>query len=98
MWDRIDREALAELCPEIKAILEAECGAGNYMDSACRVGDPCVWPKPGAIEVHLNKKFLTNPSPLLPHVNSGGPDYQCGIGYFYQCELHDDLIMEPARP
>ena len=98
MWNPIDREALAKLCPEISAIVKAECAAGNYMESACQAGETSGWPKPGSIEVHMNKKFLTNLSPLPAHVKFAGADYQCGIGNHYQCELHDDIIMEPARP
>jgi hypothetical protein len=98
MSDFIDRQALAELCPEIDAILEAECRAGNYMDSACRVGDPSVWPKPGSIEVHMHKKFLTDRAEIPAHVKFGSADYQCGIGDHYQCELHDHIIMSPPRP
>lgn len=84
---------MAELCPEIRAVLDAELDAGNRINSVHRT-EASLWPKPGSILVYLESEFFTTSSSLPAGVKSGGPDFQCGIGHFYQCELHEHVLME----
>src|SRR5688572_19474632 len=93
MDTEIEEQALADLCPEIRAILDAELDAGNHINRVHRTVQS-FWPEPGSSVVYLEGEFFTTSSSLPAVVKSGGPDFQCGIGYFYQCELHDHVPME----
>jgi hypothetical protein len=63
MIEEIDPNAIAALCPELRAILDAELAAGNAVAEASRgIG------KPTAVHVALRRPFLTTPSPLPPGV------------------------------
>jgi hypothetical protein len=56
---KIDQDALAALCPELRAILDAELAAGNTIAAASRgVG------KPTAVHVALHQRFRTQHASL----------------------------------
>ena len=60
MIEEIDQAALAALCPELRAILDAELAAGNTISEASRGAG-----KPNAVYVALRRPFLTR-QPSLP--------------------------------
>jgi hypothetical protein len=60
MIEEIDQDALAALCPELRAILDAELAAGNMISEASRGAG-----KPNAVYVALRRPFLTQ-QPYLP--------------------------------
>jgi hypothetical protein len=64
MIEEFDQDALAALCPEFRAILDAELAAGNTIAAASRgVG------KPSAVHVSLRRPFLTRQPSLPPGVS-----------------------------
>jgi hypothetical protein len=89
-------QAFAELCPEINDLLDVEINAGNKINGIYRAEqeEMAGWLKPGTIMVYMEYKFLTSSSSLPANVTPGGPDYQCGVYHFYQCDLHHHMLME----
>jgi hypothetical protein len=87
----IDEQALADLCPEIRVILDAELAAGGQIARVSRcpnLGD-------NAIVVDLKHNyFSTKTSPLPDGVKFHGKDMQsCGINDHFYCMKHDHCIM-----
>ena len=63
MIEEIDQAALAAICPELRAILDAELAAGNTISEASRGAG-----KPNAVYVALRRPFLTQQPSLPPGV------------------------------
>jgi hypothetical protein len=63
MIEEIDQAALAALCPELRAILDAELAAGNTIAEASRGAG-----KPNAVYVALRRPFLTQQPSSPPGV------------------------------
>jgi hypothetical protein len=63
MIEEIEHDALAALCPELRAILDAELAAGNTIAEVSRGSG-----KPEAVYVAQQRPFQTRQLPLLPGV------------------------------
>ena len=87
----IDEQALADLCPEIRAILDAELAFGGRIARVIRgssLGE-------NSIVVDLkDNSFSTETSPLPDGVWFHGKDMQsCGINDHFICTKHNHCIM-----
>ena len=94
MDSNIDEQALADLCPEIRALLDAELAAGGSIRRVDR------YPNYGenVIAVDLNHNFSSIDKATVPDgVSFHGKDMQVGIGDHFYCTKHDHSIVAPFR-
>lgn len=92
--EEIDERALADLCPELRAILDAELNAGNRIARAARG----FYSNADSIVVDLTAKtFLAELSALPSGVSFSSKDMQCGIGDSYYCMRHEHIIIAAFR-
>jgi hypothetical protein len=87
----IDEQALADLCPELRAILDAELAAGGQIARVSR-----GWfSNDKAIVVDLmGNGFFIETSPLPDGVFFHGADMQsCGMGDYFFCAKHKHTLM-----
>lgn len=97
MESEIDEQAFADLCPEIRAILDAEIAEGG--GQIARVSRES--PMGNGVVVDLTyssfciqKPYPAEPFPLPEGVWFHGRDPQCnGIGDHYYCAKHSHTIM-----
>ena len=85
-----ERELLALVCPEIRAVLEDELRAGNWIDGGGRGGD---WPWPDSTIITLAFIFQSEPKPLAPSLHFQRYDYKVAIGDTIDCVEHRILVI-----
>lgn len=84
---KLDPQILAQVCPEIQAILDAELSAGNWI-----VHTSQGWPYEKTVMVYLEQMFLTKPDCLPTSMYAIGYDWQFFKGG-YNCTIHDCYIV-----
>lgn len=84
------RELLALVCPDIRAVLEAELRAGNCITGGGAGGD---WPWPDSTIITLALIFQSEPTPLLSPLRFGCYNYKTAIGDTIDCPDHHILII-----
>ncbi len=86
----IDEQALADLCPELRAILDAELAVGGQLARVTRGGS-----NDKEIVVDLTQNgFSIETSPLPDGVFFHVKDMQsCGMGDYFFCAKHKHTIM-----
>lgn len=90
MNNKIDEPTLADLCPEIRSILDAELEAGNQIVRVSRdsSGYPAI-----VVDLYYNSFFI-QPSSLPADLYFHPRDIQvCGIGDHYFCTKHAQCVM-----
>ncbi len=89
---QVDKQVLAFLCPEIRAVLDAEEKAGNKMNG---VGFS-DWPYPGCVLVVMKDIFVGKPG-VAGHAVAIGVHFQHydyhWIGDSYYCKEHNQIII-----
>jgi len=88
----IDEQALADLCPEMRTLLDAELAAGGQI---ARVSREAWGSKDKVIVVDLMQTgFSIETSPLPDGVFFHGADMQsCAMGDHFFCAKHKHTIM-----
>ena len=94
MNPEIDEQALADLCPEIRALLDAELAAGGSIARVDR------YPNYGenVIMVDLTHFFIIiDKMPFPEGLAYHGKDMQVGIGDNFYCPKHSHSIVARFR-
>jgi hypothetical protein len=87
----IDEQALADLCPEIRVLLDAELAAGGQI---ARVSRGFFSNDKGIVVDLKQNSFSIEISPLPDGVFFHGKDMQsCGMGDYFFCAKHEHTIM-----